>query len=171
MTTSYSLSKEVDKLFPLVKMGKKLFLVTRADLPPGQQAVQAAHALAEFMIRHATESQRWHSGSNTLVMLAVPNEKALVKLFEKALPISKRVFPFKDPLCSIFHEPDRNNEATAIALAPLLQFERLCQKLPLALADARAIREVCGVTEIDRSFGFRCTSPRCPRCQKISEHP
>jgi len=34
----------------------KLYLITREDLPPGQQAVQAAHALREFGEHHPDAS-------------------------------------------------------------------------------------------------------------------
>ncbi len=35
-----------------MKTNAKLYLITRADLSPGQQAVQAAHALQEFNMHY-----------------------------------------------------------------------------------------------------------------------
>lgn len=52
----------------------KLFLVTRSDLPPGQQAVQAAHALREFVELYPEEDRLWYERSNTLAFIAAPDE-------------------------------------------------------------------------------------------------
>lgn len=114
----------------------KLYLITRADLPPGQQAVQAAHALAEFGIRYPGTFSRWHAESNTLVMLTVEDKDKLVKLWSKANMLAERAARrdfFVFPVGAMFQEPDRNNEPTAIAFAPSGEFERLCRNLPLAL--------------------------------------
>lgn len=62
----------------------KLFLVTRQDLEPGQQAVQAAHALREFSAKHPEIDRHWYETSNTLAFLAAKNEEALYRLREKA---------------------------------------------------------------------------------------
>ena len=62
----------------------KLFLVTRADLPPGQQAVQAAHALREFVALYPEEELRWYQTSNTLAFLAAENEASLEALLAEA---------------------------------------------------------------------------------------
>ncbi len=102
---------------------EKLFLVTRADLPDGQQAVQAAHAMREFAEHHPEVERAWYSKSNTLAFLAVPDEAALGVLLEKA---RRRDIP-----AASFHEPDRNNEMTAIALGPAAR--SLVSNLPLAL--------------------------------------
>lgn len=101
----------------------KLFLITREDLDPGQQAVQAAHALQEFNIQHAEAARAWHGESNTLAFLAVPNEKALHVLWRKA---RDRCIPV-----SGFREPDRQNELTALAIGP--EGKGLVRNLPLAL--------------------------------------
>jgi hypothetical protein len=52
----------------------KLHLVTRRDLSPGQQAVQAAHALREFIQHHPEVDRDWYERSNTLALLAVEDE-------------------------------------------------------------------------------------------------
>jgi len=62
----------------------KLFLVTRADLEPGQQAVQAAHALREFAALYPEEELQWYQTSNTLAFLAAKNEDALGALLAEA---------------------------------------------------------------------------------------
>lgn len=109
-----------------LKSNKKLFLVTREDLPPGQQAVQAAHALREFSEHHPEVDRRWYQSSNYLALLATKDENAL-----RALMLEAR---YRDVPTSGFHEPDRNNELTAIALGPCPLAKRLCKGLPLALA-------------------------------------
>ena len=97
----------------------KLYLVTREDLNPGQQAVQAAHAMMAFSLEHPEETRRWHDVSNTLL----PNERSLQKLLAKA--------KLRGP-CSAFYEPDRGGELTALALGPWAK--GLVAKLPLALS-------------------------------------
>jgi tRNA G37 N-methylase TrmD len=107
-------------------MCSKLFLVTRADLPHGQQAIQSAHALREFSEHHPEIDREWYRTSNTLIMKAVPNEAALHDLMDRA---RKRGIHF-----SSFREPDRNDELTAIAFEP--RGKALVQGLPLALMGA-----------------------------------
>lgn len=103
---------------------EKLYLVVRSDLPAGQQAVQAAHARREFSAQHSETDLHWYETSNHLAILAVPNEAALLRLVERAGDQGLKV--------SVFKEPDRDNETTAIALEPAAK--RLCKNLPLALA-------------------------------------
>jgi len=104
----------------------KLFLVTRADLPPGQQAVQPAHALSEFMEDHPDTYRIWFKASNYLAVLAAQNEDELKGLLAQARD--------RGLSCSAFHEPDRDDELTAIALGPGTSAKRLTRRLPLALA-------------------------------------
>jgi peptidyl-tRNA hydrolase len=99
--------------------------VTRADLSPGQQAVQAAHALRQFVAEHPEIDQEWFRTSNTLALLSVRNEQALGVLLGKAVD---RGIPV-----AAFREPDRGDELTAIALGP--EGKKLTKGLPLALND------------------------------------
>ena len=57
----------------------KLFVLTRADLPPGYQAVQAGHAVAEWMLRN--DGHEWRN--QTLVYLSVPDEPSLAMWADK----------------------------------------------------------------------------------------
>lgn len=96
----------------------------RGDLCPGQQAVQAAHALQEFNVLYPNETKSWFDTSNTLAFLRVDNERQLEVLVDEAGDLGVSV--------AAFREPDRDNELTAIALAP--EGKRLTRKLRLALS-------------------------------------
>lgn len=98
----------------MTQESSKLYLVTRGDLAHGQQAVQAAHALREFTA---------YTKSNTLALLSIEDECSLQGLLERARRRGVHVAPF--------HEPDRNNELTALAIGPT--GKSLCRRLPLAL--------------------------------------
>lgn len=83
-------------------MQNKLYVVTRTDLSKAQQAVQAGHALAEYLLHNDTT---WDNG--TLVYLKVKNEKELISL-TKLLNSDRVVF-------TEFREPDFGDQLTAIA--------------------------------------------------------
>lgn len=100
-----------------------MYVVTRRDLSPGQQAVQSCHALQEFNVEHPSIVKEWHENSNTLALLSVAGERELEGLAQRAE--SKWV------AVSRFREPDRDNELTAIVLGP--QGRSLVSSLPLTL--------------------------------------
>jgi len=102
---------------------KRLYLVVRADLSPGQQAVQACHALRAFVEEHPDTDREWFDESNTLVLLSAQDERALKRLGTKAVMVGVP--------CSEFREPDLDDSLTAIAVAP--SGHRLCKRFPLAL--------------------------------------
>lgn len=104
----------------------KLYVVVRADLPPGAQVAQSCHALRLFVAEHPQIDAQWYEESNNLVCLQVPDEDGLLKLME-------RVRDARVPL-SVFEEPDYDGEATALAIAP--QGARWVSSLPLALRAA-----------------------------------
>jgi len=105
---------------------EKLFLVLRNDLAPGLQIPQAAHAARLFAAEYPKIELEWYSTSNNLAVLQVPDEQALLALYERAELIGAA--------CSGFREPDRRNELTAIALCGH-GARRLTASLPLALRD------------------------------------
>ena len=84
---------------------KKLFVLTRCDLSGSQQAVQAGHAVAEFLLHVQQSEYDWDNG--TLIYLGVDSEDDL----EYWGDILNR----KEIQWIAFKEPDRNNEITAIA--------------------------------------------------------
>jgi len=81
----------------------KLYVLVRKDLSKSQQAVQAGHAVAEYLLRGPSSS--W--GNGTLIYLSVKNEYALKYWLDKLEYMNYNVIVFK--------EPDKNNEITAIA--------------------------------------------------------
>ena len=108
-----------------IKEGDKLYVITRADLEPGYQAVQSIHAAIQFKFEHPEISLNWFEKSNYLGLLSVANEEELIKLTQQAKEL--------DISYSIFREPDIDNQITAIALAPGPKSKKLCSRLPLAL--------------------------------------
>lgn len=117
----------------------RLYLVTRADLPPGTQACQAAHAALDFAVTHPGVIRAWHLDSNTLVLLAARDELALGRLCNDVAAAGHRV--------ARFHEPDLGDALTAAAFEPAAR--RLVAHLPLALTGT--------------------TSPRSRRCESRRE--
>ena len=85
---------------------KKLYVIVRKDLTPSQRAVQAGHAVAEFLLR----------GPN--FYLGVKGLKQLENI--------KRKLDFNGVTYVEFREPDIGNEITAIASEKQSKiFERL----------------------------------------------
>lgn len=106
-----------------IKMGDKVFLVTRRDIEPGYQAVQSCHAMRQFTAEHPDIDFEWFKNSNYLALLSVANEVELMRLITKANDGGFR--------WSAFREPDIGGEITAIAVEP--SAKNLMEGLPLAL--------------------------------------
>lgn len=81
---------------------QKMYVIVRNDLTTGQKAVQAGHALAEWMLE---DSESWKN--TTLVYLAVKDKDHLEMLVCD--------LQWSDVKYVQFNEPDINNEITAIA--------------------------------------------------------
>ena len=82
----------------------KLYVLVRKDLTKSQQAVQAGHAVAEWLLR-SPESSKWEN--STLVYLGVKNKKHLQ---HRMVELEEKEKPFIG-----FKEPYYDNEVTAIA--------------------------------------------------------
>lgn len=66
----------------------------------------------------------WRRHSNFLVVVAVPDEQALLDLANRAAQLS---------LChTVVREPDYGDSVTAVALQPGAQAQKICAQLPLA---------------------------------------
>jgi hypothetical protein len=93
------------------------------------------HAALDFAIAHPTVTARWHAASNTLVVLAVPDELSLGWLCDDAAAAGL--------LAVRFHEPDLGGALTAAALtAAALEpaAARLVSRLPLAFSRGGEVR-------------------------------
>lgn len=104
---------------------EKLYVVSRKDLTPGQQAVQGKHSLVQFFIMHPDIIQKWHKESNYIVFLEAEDEEHLGQLMADAFEIGI--------YCAPFHEPDLNHDLTAVTFEPILKTRDLLKGLPLAL--------------------------------------
>lgn len=88
---------------------------------------QAVHASFAYARDFPDVTREWLLRSNYLVCVSVPDEESLLDLITDA---SRRGIPR-----AAVREPDLQNEATAVALAPGNQARRLCANLPLALRE------------------------------------
>lgn len=100
--------------------------MTRADLPPGTQAVQAAHAALAFAVTHPGRAAAWSRAGGFLILLAARDEAALHDL---AAAAGAAGFP-----AAAFREPDLAGALTAVAVHGAA---RLCARYPLALSAGR----------------------------------
>lgn len=104
---------------------EKLYIVSRKDLTPGQQAVQGKHSLVQFFIMHPEIIQKWHKESNYIVFLQADDEEHLGQLMADAFQMGI--------YCAPFYEPDMNQDLTAVTFEPILKSRDLLKSLPLAL--------------------------------------
>lgn len=81
----------------------KMFVIVRRDIPKIHQAVQAGHALAEYLLYGPSSS--WTNG--TLIYLGV---KGLNQLENLKYKFERDGIPYKE-----FREPDLDNQITSIA--------------------------------------------------------
>jgi len=79
-------------------------VIVRKDLSTSQQAVQAGHAVAEFLL-HGQFFRRWQN--ETLIYLGV---KGLIQLTNLKRKLDMNDIPYVE-----FREPDIGNQLTAIA--------------------------------------------------------
>ncbi len=88
---------------------------------------QAVHAAFSFFHEQPLLVGPWLLRSNFLVIVSVPNEDALLDLISEA---------HRRGIAHVgVREPDINEEATAMCLAPGVLAQKLCASLPLALRD------------------------------------
>ena len=105
-------------------MNPKLYVLVRADLPPGPRAVQACHAALSFAHEHDVVFRDWIRLSNYLIIKEAPDEATLRSVVELARNRRHKH--------TIFLEPDYGDSLTAIAVEPAGR--RLFGAFPLALS-------------------------------------
>ncbi len=110
---------------PTVEAGAKLYVIVRADLPPGAQAAQGMHAAQEWVLENTSLARAWREASNTLVFLAVPDVDGLYRLHTKASKKNVRITRFCDD--------DLEEPFTAIVLDPVPEARLACKGLQTAL--------------------------------------
>lgn len=111
----------------MIKEGDKLYIVTRRDISPGYQLAQSCHALRQFTHEWPEIDRAWFLASNYLVVLSVENEAGLYDLVVRAENLGIKL--------AKFHEPDLDNQLTAISLEPGSKTSAFCAHLPLALSE------------------------------------
>jgi len=94
----------------------KLYVLVRADLTPSQRAVQAGHAVAEFLLKHPTTE--WRNG--ILVYLRMRDEEELLDWLD--------TFCYHGHHHAFFREEDMGDQVTAAAA---LGVDTLVKELPL----------------------------------------
>lgn len=109
---------------------RKLYVVVRADLEPGDVLAQSNHATSEFAAMHPELHARWRANGKNIVILGIPNEAQLGELVRAAAAAG---IPKAE-----FYEEDLGNELTACAFSDAVS--KLVSSLPLALRPARAAR-------------------------------
>lgn len=108
----------------------RLYIAVRSDLPVGLQMAQAVHAGFSYAQEHPETAAAWLKESQFLIVVGVPNERALLLLAEKAESLGIPYTPWCEP--DLIHPQDAHHELTAVAFAPIPASRRLCANLPLA---------------------------------------
>ena len=90
----------------------RLYVLCRRDLTAGQRTVQACHAVAHFVLRHAGDDdvRAWAGDDRTIVVLGVDGERDLEAW--RARLTARGV------ACEAFAEPDLGGETTSLAVHP-----------------------------------------------------
>ncbi len=97
--------------------------ITHKSLTEAQRAVQSCHAAINFVFEHPDRAGPWWKESNYLVQLEVDDKQKLEALLSQARSGNLKV--------SAFHEPDLDNQLTAIAIEPSELTQLLVKKIPL----------------------------------------
>lgn len=110
-----------------MKPNQKLYLVSHKGLLPGAQAVQACHALREFVAHHSQADREWYEKSNHLCFLTVDNEEQLTSLMKIAIDRKIRWAAFQEPAMGMAY--------TAVAFEATDEVMALLSGLSLALSE------------------------------------
>ena len=141
----------------------KLITVVRRDLPIGSQIAQVAHSVADFAYHLPVFFKDWREKSNYKICLSAADENQLTKTFEKLKQKGAPVVAF--------HEPDLNNEMTAITFYGTPQYRKYTSYLPLAGKEfnggiAQSVRAFDSKSETQGRKSFSVgSSPTAPTFQ------
>lgn len=95
-------------------MSLKAYVIVRADIPKIQQGVQAAHAIAELSYQAGKRKdktfEQWVTQDRTLIFLKARDVADLQAQHDRIESLGL--------IHHLFHEPDWNNEPTALAIYP-----------------------------------------------------
>lgn len=97
----------------------KLYVIVKKTLAAGLMAAQAIHAFRAFVGEYPVLERYWHEEHNNIVVL---HEEELGELASRLEEAGFRL--------SRFHEPDLDNELTAICVEPGAW--KMLSSLPLA---------------------------------------
>jgi hypothetical protein len=100
-------------------------VITREDLAPGYQAVQAGNAAIDFCFQHRNLAEHWHLNSNYLIYLSTKTEDDLMRIADRLKSLEVEF--------SFFREPDIGNEVTAVSFISTPQTKKITSGLPLLL--------------------------------------
>ena len=115
-----------------------MYVVVRSDMPACDQAVQAAHALADFATEHPKCFKKWNKGDNTLVLLQAKDERHLLDLAAAAKDGGFAHTKFVEPGLTNLGRGFEYLTTTAVAFAPNWFVQNvLLADLPLALPMSR----------------------------------
>jgi len=98
---------------------KKMYVLVRKDLSKSQQAVQAGHAVAEYLVRGP--STDWDNGY--MILKKVKNEADLKNWMRNLTEIGVE--------CAAFIEPDIGDQMTAFAAVGEDDLDKVLRTLPL----------------------------------------
>lgn len=109
-----------------------MYIVTRADLSPGMQAAQAAHAAVEFTLRHQGRFELISDWNGFLIILAASDESEL-RILENTLFDTREIY-------ATYHEPDLpgSSPGGSLTAVAFVGPRRLAQRYPLALQEERS---------------------------------
>ena len=98
------------------------------------QLAQSLHVSLEFFYKYPDITKNWIHNSNYLICLSVKDMGELIALASKAKE--------RNILYVEFHEPDLNNELTALCFEPTIEANKLCSYIPLALKTKKYMAHV-----------------------------
>ena len=108
----------------LIKENTPLYVITNRRLSSGQQTAQVGHCIADFAASAPNDFKEWRERSHYLVILETIDTETLEEVYNRITNFGFTGFKF--------HEPDLDNELTAICFSPDERLRKKLSNLPLA---------------------------------------